>query len=98
VRSRAPLFRADRQHMHHLLLASRGSARAAVIQFYFVTLCFCLIALSFTRIRGIVAALFLTVVIVLTLRLLWNLGVLSLQPGDEAANAELTADARKEKS
>jgi len=97
VRLRTPLFRADRQHMHHRLLASRGSARAAVLQFYFVTLCFCLIALSFTRIRGIVAALFLSVVIVLTLRLLWNLGVLSLQPADERADAELTIDAGKEK-
>ena len=78
-------FRADRLHMHHRLLAVRGTARAAVLQFYFVTGCFCLIALSFTRIRGIVAALFLAVVIVLTLRLLLNLGVLSMRPGDEAS-------------
>ncbi len=97
VRLRAPLFRADRQHMHHRLLAAQGSARAAVLQFYFVTLCFCLIALSFTRIRGVVAALFLAVVIVLTLRLLWNLGVLSMQPGDERTDAELATDAGKEK-
>jgi len=97
LRMRTPLFRADRQHMHHRLLESQGSARAAVLQFYFVTLCFCLIALSFTRIRGIVAALFLSVVIVLTLRLLWNLGVLAAKPGDDRLDAELANDAAKEK-
>jgi UDP-GlcNAc:undecaprenyl-phosphate GlcNAc-1-phosphate transferase len=80
MRQGTPLFRADRQHMHHRLLAARGSARAAVLQFYFVTSCFCLIALSFTRIRGIVAALFLVVVCLLTLRLLRNLGVLTFAP------------------
>jgi UDP-GlcNAc:undecaprenyl-phosphate GlcNAc-1-phosphate transferase len=80
LRLRTPLFRADRQHMHHRLLQTQGSARAAVLQFYFVTACFCLIALSFTRIRGLVAGLFLAVVVVLTLRLLWNLGVLSVSP------------------
>ncbi len=97
VRLRTSLFRADRLHMHHRLLASRGSARAAVLQFYFVTLCFCLIALSFTQIRGIVAALFLSVVIVLTMRLLWNLGALSAEPDDEHIEAELAGDAGEEK-
>jgi UDP-GlcNAc:undecaprenyl-phosphate GlcNAc-1-phosphate transferase len=89
LRSRTPLFRADRQHMHHRLLEVRGSARAAVLQFYFVTLCFCLIALSFTRIRGVVAAIFLSVVVLLTLRLLANLGVLSMAPCDEAPRASV---------
>jgi UDP-GlcNAc:undecaprenyl-phosphate GlcNAc-1-phosphate transferase len=97
LRRRASPFRADRQHMHHHLLAARGSARSAVLQFYFVTACFCLIALSFTRIRGIVAALFLAVVILLTLRLLWNLGVLSAQPGDPEPGGELVAGAKEEK-
>jgi UDP-GlcNAc:undecaprenyl-phosphate GlcNAc-1-phosphate transferase len=72
-------FIADRLHMHHRMLASRGETRAAVLQFYFVTACFCLIALSFTRLSGLAAALFLAAVAVLTLRLLWNLGVLSFR-------------------
>jgi UDP-GlcNAc:undecaprenyl-phosphate GlcNAc-1-phosphate transferase len=97
LRLRASPFRADRQHMHHHLLAARGSARAAVLQFYFVTACFCLIALSFTRIRGLVAALFLAVVIVLTLRLLWNLGALSARPGEPESGSELVAGAKEEK-
>jgi hypothetical protein len=82
--------------MHHHLLAARGSARAAVLQFYFVTACFCLIALSFTRIRGIVAALFLAVVILLTLRLLWNIGVLSAS-ADPEPGGELATGAKEEK-
>jgi UDP-GlcNAc:undecaprenyl-phosphate GlcNAc-1-phosphate transferase len=80
VRMRTPLFSADRQHMHHRLLETHGSPRSAVLQFYFVTACFCLIALSFTRLQGYTAALFLAAVVVLTLRLLWNLGVFSLSP------------------
>ncbi len=78
VRLRTPIFTADRLHMHHRLLASEGSQRPAVLQFYFLTASFCLIALSFTRLQGTAAALFLAAVVLLTLRLLWNLGVLSV--------------------
>ena len=90
-------FRADRLHMHHRLLAARGSERGAVLQFYFVTACFCLISLSFTRIRGVVAALFLAVVIALTLRLLWNLGALSLPRGDGGSDGELVVASEEDK-
>jgi hypothetical protein len=82
--------------MHHRLLARRGSPRAAVLQFYFLTVCFCLIALSFTRLRGIIAVLCLLFVIVLTLRLLWNLGVLSFTATEEDAVPELSG-VREEK-
>jgi UDP-GlcNAc:undecaprenyl-phosphate GlcNAc-1-phosphate transferase len=78
MRSHAPIFSADRLHMHHRLLEAEGSARAAVLQFYFVTAAFCLIALSFTRLHGISAVVFLAAVAVLTLRLLRNLGALDL--------------------
>ena len=61
-----------------------GSQRAAVLQFYFLTAAFCLIALSFTRLQGYAAALFLVAVAVLTLRLLWNLGVLSVHDDGQA--------------
>ena len=73
---RKPIFTADRQHMHHRLLAAEGSPRAAVIQFYMLTAAFCLIAVSFTRLQGITAAVFLIGVLGLTVRLLWNLGVI----------------------
>jgi UDP-GlcNAc:undecaprenyl-phosphate GlcNAc-1-phosphate transferase len=78
MRSHAPIFSADRLHMHHRLLEAEGSARAAVLQFYFVTAAFCLIALSFTRLHGIPAVVFLAAVAILTLRLLRNLGALEL--------------------
>jgi UDP-GlcNAc:undecaprenyl-phosphate GlcNAc-1-phosphate transferase len=79
---RAPIFSADRLHMHHRLLASEGSPRRAVLQFYFLTACFCLIAVSFTRLQGWAALLFLAAVAALTLRLLWNLDVLSPDEGE----------------
>jgi UDP-GlcNAc:undecaprenyl-phosphate GlcNAc-1-phosphate transferase len=78
-----PIFSPDRQHMHHRLLAAEGSPKAAVIQFYLLTAAFCLIAVSFTRLQGLTAAIFLVTVLALTVRLLWNLGVLGRE--EEAA-------------
>ena len=100
VRLHAPIFSADRLHMHHRLLASEGSARAAVLQFYFLTAAFCLIAVSFTRLQGIWAAVFLVAVVALTIRLLWNLGVLSMTPGpeDDECEADLGARAKEGES
>jgi UDP-GlcNAc:undecaprenyl-phosphate GlcNAc-1-phosphate transferase len=86
LRLRAPIFTADRLHMHHRLLDSEGSPRGAVLQFYFLTAAFCLIAVSFTRLHGLTAALFLTAVVLLTIRLLWNIGVFSL---DDAAGRKV---------
>lgn len=85
VRLHAPIFSPDRLHMHHRLLASEGSPRRAVLQFYFLTACFCLIAVSFTRLKGWAAAIFLVAVLALTLRLLLNLGALSLE-GEQREN------------
>jgi UDP-GlcNAc:undecaprenyl-phosphate GlcNAc-1-phosphate transferase len=73
-------FSADRHHMHHRMLDAHGNTRGAVLQFYLLTGCFSLIALSFTRLSGLAAMLFLAAVVVLTLRLLWNLGALSFRP------------------
>jgi UDP-GlcNAc:undecaprenyl-phosphate GlcNAc-1-phosphate transferase len=86
VRSHAPIFSADRLHMHHRLLDAEGSARAAVLQFYFVTAAFCLIALSFTKLQGITAVVFLVAVAILTLRLLRNLGALDLSGRERETN------------
>jgi UDP-GlcNAc:undecaprenyl-phosphate/decaprenyl-phosphate GlcNAc-1-phosphate transferase len=74
IRRRTSIMSADRQHMHHRLLESEGSHRAAVLSIYFLTACFCVIAVSFTNLEGWAALLFLVLVIVLTLRLLRNLG------------------------
>jgi UDP-GlcNAc:undecaprenyl-phosphate GlcNAc-1-phosphate transferase len=69
-------FRADRAHMHHRLLEFEGSDRDAVLSLYFLTACFCVIAVSFTKLQGIAAIVFLAAVVLLTLRLLRNLGVM----------------------
>jgi len=85
LRLRAPIFSADRLHMHHRLLETRGSTRAAVLQFYFLTACFGLLALSFTHLQGTVAIVCLAAVVLLTLRMLWNLGALSFREQGAAA-------------
>ena len=69
------IFAADRQHMHHRLLESEGSDRAAVLALYFLTACFCVIAVSFTKLEGYAALLFLAAVGLLTARLMRNLGI-----------------------
>ncbi|MGI9592414.1 MAG: hypothetical protein ACR2P8_13670, partial [Myxococcota bacterium] len=63
----------------------RGTPRAAVLQFYFLTACFSLIAVSFTDLHGYVAGACLVLVFILTLRMLANLGVLSFTEEDELA-------------
>jgi UDP-GlcNAc:undecaprenyl-phosphate GlcNAc-1-phosphate transferase len=73
VRRANPLA-ADRHHIHHRLLDAEGSHRGAVLSIYFLTACFCIIAVSFTRLEGYAAVLFLAAVVLLTLRLLRNMG------------------------
>lgn len=88
LRRRAPIFSADRHHMHHRLLQFQGSQRSAVLSIYFLTACFCVIALSFTNLRGYVSVVVVVVVILLTFRLLRNLGFFETNVEDEAHGAE----------
>jgi UDP-GlcNAc:undecaprenyl-phosphate GlcNAc-1-phosphate transferase len=74
LRGHTAVMQADRSHIHHKLLESEGSQRAAVLSLYFLTACFCVIALSFTRLQGYAAIGFLIAVLALTFRLLRNLG------------------------
>jgi len=82
LRDGRSVFSADRQHMHHRLLATEGSHRSAVMQFYILTAAFCLIAVSFTKLQGYAAAGFLAAVLLLTIRLLRNLGLFSVENDD----------------
>lgn len=75
ARAGQKIFAADRQHMHHRLLESEGSDRGAVLALYFLTACFCVIAVSFTKLEGYAALVFLAAVVILTVRLMRNLGV-----------------------
>ena len=82
LRNGKSVFSPDRQHMHHRLLATEGSHRNAVFQFYILTAAFCLIAVSFTKLQGFAAAGFLVAVVLLTIRLLRNLGFFSAESED----------------
>jgi len=72
---------ADREHIHHRLLRDfRGSHRPAVLSLYFLTACFCLLAISFARLQGYAVMVFLPVVLGLTWRILKNLGLIATPP------------------
>ena len=78
LRLRSNVMGADREHIHHRLLRDySGSHRPAVLSLYFLTGCFCLIAISFARLQGYAVIVFLVVVLALTWRILKNLGLLS---------------------
>jgi UDP-GlcNAc:undecaprenyl-phosphate GlcNAc-1-phosphate transferase len=87
LREHRPVFSADKRHMHHRLLESEGSDRGAVLSLYFLTGCFCIIAVSFTRLQGYAAIVFLGAVAILTIRLLWNLGVFSKSEASDSAKS-----------
>ncbi|MDJ0869029.1 MAG: MraY family glycosyltransferase [Myxococcota bacterium] len=88
LRRGASIMDPDRQHMHHRLLESEGSQRSAVLSIYFLTACFCVIAVSFTNLEGTAALLFLALVIFLTLRLLRNLGFFDSEEAQVATEEE----------
>jgi UDP-GlcNAc:undecaprenyl-phosphate GlcNAc-1-phosphate transferase len=80
LRTGKGVMQADRMHMHHRLLQEHhGDHRPAVLSLYGLTACFCLIAVSFTRLEGLASLVFLVVVVLLTLRILRNLGFASIE-------------------
>jgi UDP-GlcNAc:undecaprenyl-phosphate GlcNAc-1-phosphate transferase len=85
MRSGRRIFDADRMHMHHRLLhLNEGSQPRAVLFLYLLTACFCIIAVSFTRLKDLAAsALLLAAVVVLTVRLLHNVGILSTDDDEQ---------------
>lgn len=87
IRRRAGIMQADREHIHHRLLSEyRGDHRPAVLSIYFLTACFCVIAVSFTRLRGPIAIVFMVVIVLLTVRILRNLRFLEV-PEPPAADS-----------
>ncbi len=89
LRRRDQIFSPDNMHMHHRLLRKEGTHRRAVLWLYFQTLCFGLIAISFSRLNGFLGYLILIVVGILTFRLLRNLGLLSVESdGDETIDTQ----------
>ena len=89
VRSRAHIMQADKMHLHHRLLREYdGSQRRAVMSIYFLTSCFCLIAVSFARLEGFAAIIFLVVILLLTLRIVRNLGIAETSEVDAESAVE----------
>lgn len=88
IRAGKPIFDPDRQHMHHRMLESEGSDRGAVLALYFLTACFCIIAVSFTKLQGYAALVFLVAVVGLTARLVRNMGVYAKGEARETERAE----------
>jgi UDP-GlcNAc:undecaprenyl-phosphate GlcNAc-1-phosphate transferase len=77
IREGRGIFDADRMHMHHRLLSTQGSHSRAVIFLYLLTACFCAIAVSFTRLEDLaIGSALLVAVLILTFRLVRNLGAL----------------------
>jgi hypothetical protein len=72
--------------MHHRLLEKEGTQRRAVLWLYFQTACFSVIAVSFSQLEGLAAFVFLAAVVILTIRLLRNLGLLSIETEVVTAN------------
>ncbi|MCC6643022.1 MAG: undecaprenyl/decaprenyl-phosphate alpha-N-acetylglucosaminyl 1-phosphate transferase [Deltaproteobacteria bacterium] len=95
LRRHSAVMQADRSHIHHRLLESEGSHRAAVLSLYFLTACFCVIALSFTRLQGYVAIGFLAAVLALTFRLLRNLGFFAESPATTSPEPQGSAGSER---
>jgi UDP-GlcNAc:undecaprenyl-phosphate GlcNAc-1-phosphate transferase len=93
MRSGKRIFDADRMHMHHRLLhLNEGSQSRAVLFLYLLTTCFCIIAVSFTRLKDLAASLLLLAAVVfLTIRLLRNVGILATEEEEEAEKLEAAA-------
>lgn len=90
VRGR-PLFSADKEHIHHKLLARGFTHRGAVLLLYGICLAFALFAFGLTYLRGRDAALLLAGLGALSVGLLRWLGYLSIDPrlrSDQAAARE----------
>lgn len=82
-----PVFRADRQHIHHQLLAHGFSHREAVLSLYSLSLFLGLMAIALSRANAVQAAAILGGVGGVVYLLLSNLGYLGLGPGEVAAPA-----------
>ncbi|MFH2138097.1 MAG: MraY family glycosyltransferase [Candidatus Omnitrophota bacterium] len=76
---RQPIFKADKEHIHHKLLKLEHSQSRVVISLYFLTGCFGLIALGFSRLQGGYALIALVIVAVVTIKWLKSWGFLDFK-------------------
>jgi UDP-GlcNAc:undecaprenyl-phosphate GlcNAc-1-phosphate transferase len=89
------MFRADRNHLHHMLLRLGGSRQAVVVWIYAAAAAFCLFALlvAFTRSAAMAAALMVTEIVAIAM-----MRGLGLRGGVRqlAANRSLVAEPDRE--
>jgi UDP-GlcNAc:undecaprenyl-phosphate GlcNAc-1-phosphate transferase len=95
----APLFQADREHIHHRLLARGLSHRRTVLVLYGASIVCGAVALLITSLSGVVAALALTAYVLMNGLLLYHLGYLRYERTAEVLvlrrrNLELRANVR----
>ncbi|MFH1458946.1 MAG: MraY family glycosyltransferase [Candidatus Omnitrophota bacterium] len=74
-----PIFKADREHIHHQLFKTEKSQTQAVLSLYFFTFCYGLIALSFSSFTGIYAIIALVIVALATYKWLKEWGFLDFK-------------------
>ncbi len=79
VLKRKPVFKADKEHIHHKLLVEEKSQLRVVLSLYFLTICFGLIALSFSRLQGVYGLLALIIVALVTFKWLKSWGFLEFK-------------------
>jgi UDP-GlcNAc:undecaprenyl-phosphate GlcNAc-1-phosphate transferase len=70
------IFEADKEHVHHKLMGQGGSQKEAVMTLYFLTLCFGLIAVGLSRMRGYWALGAIVITALLTIRWALNFRLL----------------------
>lgn len=70
------VFKADKEHVHHKLMLQEGSQRNAVLKLYFLTICFGMIAVGLSGMRGIWAFFGGTLTILATLRWILSFGLI----------------------
>ncbi|MCP4649464.1 MAG: undecaprenyl/decaprenyl-phosphate alpha-N-acetylglucosaminyl 1-phosphate transferase [PVC group bacterium] len=79
ILKKKPIFKADKEHIHHKLLVAEGSQRRVVFSLYFLTTCYGLIALSFSQLNGGYAVLGLILVVLVTIKWLKSWGFLDFK-------------------
>lgn len=76
---RKPLFKADRNHIHHRLLMEERSQKKAVLNLYLVTCFFSLIALGLRGMSGFYAVISLAIFVFVTFRWIKNSGFMDVK-------------------
>ncbi len=78
-----PIFKPDKEHIHHQLLFREDAQRKVVSSLCFVSICFGMIALSFQGIQGFYAVIALLLAVVVTFIWIRNSGFLHFKKIDK---------------